>query len=106
MMSEDVLIDDHRMLWHIAIFIWIFFWKSFFLLSASGGGCFDGRDLVNLIDGGQRAIEHLNVGDRIWSLSSDGQTLIPDEIIMMMHNGPNEAGQLSSPLSLINPLQI
>lgn len=44
--------------------------------------------MVNLVEGGQRFIENLQVGDRIWSLSPDGQTLIPDEIIMMMHNGP------------------
>lgn len=50
--------------------------------------CFYGQDMVNLVEGGQRFIENLQVGDRIWSLSPDGQTLIPDEIIMMMHNGP------------------
>ena len=54
--------------------------------------CFYGQDTVNLVQGGQRSIENLVVGDRIWSLSPDGQTLIPDEIIMMMDNGPNQSG--------------
>lgn len=76
----------------------LFFLVNTFIIwiSASGGGCFDGKDLVNLVDGGQRAIEHLKVGDRIWSLSPDGQSLIPDEVIMMMHNGPDQPGHFSS----------
>jgi len=51
--------------------------------------CFYGKDKVNLIDGGQRSIEELKVGDRIWSISDDGKSLIKDEIVLMMQNGPN-----------------
>ena len=56
------------------------------------GSCFYGKDKVNLIDGGQRSIEHLQVGDRVWSISSDGHSFIEDEIILSMHNGPNKPG--------------
>jgi hypothetical protein len=51
--------------------------------------------MVNLIDGGQRSIEHLKVGDQIWSISPDGKSFIKDEIILMMHNEPNKAGYLN-----------
>ncbi len=54
--------------------------------------CFYGKDMVNLIDGGQRSIEELKVGDRIWSISPDGNYFIKDEIILMMDNGPNKTG--------------
>jgi len=54
--------------------------------------CFYGKDRVNLIDGGTRRIEELKVGDRIWSLIHHGNYLIQDEIILMMHNGPNGSG--------------
>jgi hypothetical protein len=54
--------------------------------------CFYGKDRVNLIDGGTRRIEELKVGDRIWSLSHHANYLIQDEIILMMHNGPNVSG--------------
>ena len=47
---------------------------------------------MNLIDGGQRTIEQLKVGDRIWSMTEDTSRLVPDEIILMMHNGLNQAG--------------
>jgi len=50
--------------------------------------------MVNLIDGGQRSIEQLKVGDRVWSVSSDGTKLIQDEIILMMHNEPHKTGYL------------
>jgi hypothetical protein len=56
------------------------------------GSCFFGKDMVNLIDGGQRSIEQLKVGDQIWSISSDGNFIIKDEIILMMHNEPNQIG--------------
>ena len=54
--------------------------------------CFYGKDQVNLIGGGRRTIEQLKVGDRIWSMTDDTTRLVPDEIILMMHNGPNQAG--------------
>jgi hypothetical protein len=42
-----------------------------------------------LINGGERSIEELKVGDRVQSISSDGKSYIEDEIVMMMHNEPN-----------------
>ncbi len=45
--------------------------------------------MVNLVGGGQRSIENLKVGDRIWSISHDGNALIEDEILLMADNGPN-----------------
>lgn len=50
--------------------------------------------MVNLIDGGQRSIKELKVGDQIWSISSDGKNKISDEIVLMMHNEPNKSGWL------------
>jgi hypothetical protein len=47
---------------------------------------------VNLVGGGQRSIEHLKVGDRVWSLSPDGHSFIEDEIILLMHNEPYTSG--------------
>ena len=44
---------------------------------------------MNLIGGGQRSIENLKVGDRVWSLSANGSTIIEDEILLMMDNEPN-----------------
>ena len=49
--------------------------------------------MVNLVEGGQRAIEELKVGDRIWSLTRDGTSLIKDEILLMADNGPNKTGK-------------
>jgi hypothetical protein len=49
--------------------------------------------MVNLVDGGQRSIKSLKVGDRIWSLSHDGNSLIEDEVVLMMYNGLNESCQ-------------
>ena len=49
--------------------------------------------MVNLVEGGQRAIEELKVGDRIWSLTRDGTSLIKDEILLMADNGPNKTGR-------------
>jgi hypothetical protein len=34
----------------------------------------------------------LKVGDRIWSITNDINHLISDEIVLMMHNGPNKPG--------------
>jgi hypothetical protein len=62
------------------------------IILGSGGGCFYGKDQVNLVDGGTRQIEELKVGDRIWSLVHHGNHLIQDEIILMMDNGPNVSG--------------
>jgi hypothetical protein len=56
------------------------------------GACFSGTDQVNLIDGGRRSIEQLKVGDRIWSMTDDTSHLVPDEIILIMHNGSNQSG--------------
>jgi hypothetical protein len=57
-----------------------------------GSGCYFGGDQVNLVDGGQRSIQELKVGDQIWSISLDGNDLIKDEIVLMMRNGSNQAG--------------
>lgn len=54
--------------------------------------CFYGKDMVNLVDGGQRSIENLKVGDRIWTLSHNGATLFEDEVMLMADNGPNRTG--------------
>ncbi|CAF1096044.1 unnamed protein product [Adineta ricciae] len=51
--------------------------------------CYYGKDKVQLIDGTQRSIEHLHIGDRIWTLTPPAQTPIQDEIILIMHNGTN-----------------
>jgi hypothetical protein len=55
--------------------------------------CLYGKDQVNLIDGGQRSIQNLKVGDRVWSLSPDGDSLIEDEILLMAQSEPNKTGQ-------------
>ncbi|CAF1678589.1 unnamed protein product, partial [Adineta ricciae] len=52
--------------------------------------CFYGNDRVNLVAGGQRFIKDLKVGDQIWSMTPYEKSLIQDEIVMMMHNGPNQ----------------
>ena len=49
--------------------------------------------MVNLVRGGQRAIEDLKVGDRIWTLNHRGTALFQDQVILMMDNGPNKTGQ-------------
>lgn len=65
---------------------------EYFLIPA----CLYGKDMVNLVGGGQRAIENLKTGDRIWSLSHDGITLFEDEVILMMDNGPNKTSDFLS----------
>ncbi|CAF1119041.1 unnamed protein product [Adineta steineri] len=52
-------------------------------------GCFYGKDKVQLINGETRSIESLRMGDPVWSISRDGNSLVEDEVIMMMHNEPN-----------------
>ncbi|CAF0895358.1 unnamed protein product [Adineta steineri] len=54
-------------------------------------GCYFGGDFVNLVNGNYRRIDQLQVGDRIWSLANDGQTLIEDEMILMMHAESNNS---------------
>ncbi|CAF1021060.1 unnamed protein product [Adineta steineri] len=54
-------------------------------------GCYFGGDFVNLVNGNYRRIDQLQVGDRIWSLANDGQTLIEDEMILMMHSESNSS---------------
>lgn len=49
-------------------------------------GCYSGEDYVSLVQGGQRLIKNIQAGDRIWTLSHDGKTLIQDEIIAMLHS--------------------
>ena len=51
--------------------------------------CYYGKDKVRLINGNERSIDSLRIGDRVWTISSDGKSLIEDEIILMMHNGRN-----------------
>ena len=55
--------------------------------------CFYGKDRVNLVEGGQRAIENLKVGDRIWSTNHDGTALFEDQVMLMADNGPNKTSQ-------------
>ncbi|CAF1130485.1 unnamed protein product [Adineta steineri] len=51
--------------------------------------CYYGKDQVQLVNGEKRSIEYLKVGDRVWSISPDGSSLIEDEIVMMADSGPN-----------------
>lgn len=51
-------------------------------------GCYSGEDHVSLVEGGQRQIKNLKLGDRIWSLAPDYVTLIEDEVILMPHSEP------------------
>ena len=53
-------------------------------------GCFHGKDMVNLVEGGRRSIENLQVGDRIWSINHDGSRLFEDEVFLMPDNAPNK----------------
>ena len=64
--------------------------------SRLASGCFYGEDRVRLVDGGTRLIQDLQVGDRVWSLTSDGQECIEDEIIMIMHTGRHQTGESTS----------
>ncbi len=58
------------------------------------GGCYYGEDRVDLVNGGQRSIKELKVGDQIWSINKPKSEIIQDEIVLMMHNGPNKSGLL------------
>lgn len=56
-------------------------------------GCYFVDDLDHLVGGGQRRIGHLKAGDRVLTLSQDGQHLIEDEVTIVMHAAlrtPNE----------------
>jgi hypothetical protein len=53
-----------------------------------------GGDSIDLIDGGGRLISKLKVGDRIRSISLDGNKIIDDEIVLMLHNEPNKLGKI------------
>ena len=53
--------------------------------------CYFGGDYVSLVDGGQRQIKNLKVGDRVWSLDAAGTTLVQDEIIVIPHAGPSSS---------------
>ena len=55
--------------------------------------CFYSKDTVNLVEGGQRAVEDLKVGDRIWSMNRDGTSIFEDEVMLMSDNGPNKTSQ-------------
>lgn len=55
--------------------------------------CYFGDDYVNLVQGGQRQIRNLKVGDCVWSLSHDGHQLIEDEIMSIPHAGPTALNQ-------------
>ena len=57
---------------------------------------FYGKDTVNVVGGGQRAIEDLKAGDRIWSINRDGTSLFEDEVMLMSDNGPNEISESTS----------
>ena len=54
--------------------------------------CFYGKDLVSLVNGEQRRIEDLQVGDRVWSIDHQKNRLVEDKIVRMMHNEPNKTG--------------
>lgn len=56
------------------------------------GSCYYGGDYVTMTDGQQKRIDHLQIGDQIWSLSQNGHHLIQDEIILMMHTSQNQSG--------------
>ena len=71
--------------------------NQFLLLSLAPPSCLNGKDKVNLVDGGQRAIEDLKIGDRIWTLNHHGTALFQDEVIFMMDNGPNKTGNFHVP---------
>jgi len=58
---------------------------DFFCLSIA---CHFGVDYVNLVEGGKRRISNLKPGDRVWTLSEDGQQLIEDEVMYIPHAGP------------------
>jgi len=58
------------------------------------GGCYYGEDRVDLVNGGQRYIKELKVGDQIWSIKKKKSEIIKDEIVLMMHNDPNKSGLL------------
>lgn len=58
--------------------------------------CYFGDDYVHLIEGGQRQIKNLQVGDRVWGLTDNGQRLIEDEIMCIPHAGPSTISLLSS----------
>ncbi|CAF4263302.1 unnamed protein product, partial [Adineta steineri] len=45
---------------------------------------------LHLVEGGRRHIKNLKVGDKIWSINDHSYELIEDEIVLMMHNEPNE----------------
>ncbi|UJR12604.1 hypothetical protein I4U23_016779 [Adineta vaga] len=51
--------------------------------------CYFGKDYVNLVEGGRRHISQLKVGDRVWTLSHDGEHIIEDEIMFIGHAVPN-----------------
>ena len=48
-------------------------------------GCYFGNDYVNLVEGGRRQIKYLKVGDRVRTLSSNGQHIIEDEVFYIPH---------------------
>ncbi|UJR24594.1 hypothetical protein I4U23_005969 [Adineta vaga] len=54
-----------------------------------GPWCYYSNDYVKLTDGGYRRIGSLKSGDRVWTLTNDGQYLIEDEIIIVIHAGSN-----------------
>ena len=62
--------------------------------------CYSGDDYAHLAGGGQRQIKNLQVGDRVWGLSDDGQRLIEDEIMCIPHAGPNSLSSFDYPLHL------
>lgn len=67
------------------------FFSTFFLLRIA---CYFGEDYVSLVAGGRRQIRNLKVGDRIWTIRSDGQKLIADEIMCIPHAGPTTFSNL------------
>ncbi len=51
-----------------------------------------GKDMINLIDGENRSIEQLKVGNEIWSITPDRNSFIKDEIHLIMHHKPYKTG--------------
>lgn len=55
--------------------------------------CYYGKDSAHLITGEKRRIEDLKMGDRVFSIDPSTHELIEDEIVLMMHNEPNQTGK-------------
>lgn len=55
--------------------------------------CYYGKDSAHLISGEKRPIKDLKVGDRVLSIDPITKEIVEDEIVLMMHNQPNDTGK-------------